>query len=87
MLYSAAYFILGFALLVGLPALAISRALQDGATVSGVLWGTFAVLFIGMVLWAIIRDRETRGLIVVLAFGWLGVFPAIARAVRELVAR
>ncbi len=86
-LYSAAYFILGFALLVGLPALAITRALQHGATISGVLWGTFAVLFIGTFLQAIIRDRETRGWIAFLAFGWLGVFPVIARAVRKLVAR
>ena len=81
--FSAAYFILGFALFVGLPALAIMRALQPGATTSGVLWGTFAVVFIGVLLQAIIRDRETRGWIGFLAFGWLGVFPAIARAVRR----
>ena len=85
--FSAAYFILGFAVLVGLPAVAIMRASQHGATISGVLWGTFAVLFIGVVLPAIIRDRETRGWIGFLAFGWLGVFPAIARAVHRLIAR
>ena len=79
--FSAACFILGFSLLVGLPAVAIMRAAQHGATISGVLWGTFAVLFTGIVLQAIIRDRETRGWIVFLTFGWLGVFPAIARAV------
>jgi hypothetical protein len=81
--FSAASFILGFAFLVGLPTVAIMRASQYGATVSGVLWGTFAVLFIGMVLQAAIRDRETRGWVGFLAFGWLGVFPAIARAVRR----
>ena len=85
--FSAACFILGLALFVGLPAVAIMRASQHGATISGVLWGTFAVLFIGIVLQAIIRDKETRGWIGFLAFGWLGVFPAIARAVRRLVAR
>jgi hypothetical protein len=81
--FSAAYFILGVALFVGLPALAIMRGSQHGATISGVLWGTFAVLFIGTVLQAVIRDRETRGWIGFLAFGWLGVFPAIARAARR----
>ena len=79
--FSAAYFILGFALFVGLPTIAIMRASQYGATISGVLWGTFAVLFIGIALQAIIRDRETRGWIGFLTFGWVGVFPAIARAV------
>jgi hypothetical protein len=85
--FSAAYFILGFAVFVGLPAVAIMRASQHGATISGVLWGTFAVLFIGVVLQAIVRDRETRGWIGFLTFGWLGVFPAIARAVLRLIAR
>jgi len=85
--FGAAYFILGFAFLVGLPAVAIMRASQHGATIIGVLWGTFAVLFIGMVAQAIIRDRETRGWITFLAFGWLGVFPMIARAVRRLATR
>jgi hypothetical protein len=81
--FSAAYFILGFAFFVGLPAVAIMRASQHGATIIGVLWGTFAVLFIGMIVQAIIRDRETRGWVAFLAFGWLGVFPVIARAVRR----
>ena len=85
--FSAAYFILGFAFLVGVPSVAIMRASQHGATIIGLLWGAFAVLFIAMVAQAVIRDRETRGWIMFLAFGWLGVFPMIARAVRRLATR
>jgi len=85
--FSAAYFILGFAFFVALPAVAIVRASQHGATITGVAWGAFAVLFLGVLVQAVIRDRETRGWITFLAFGWLGVFPMITRAVRRLATR
>lgn len=77
--FGAAYFAFAVAFFIGLPVLAIVRALDHGATVTGVLWGTFAALFLGTAAYALIRDRETRGWILFALLGWVNLVPALGR--------
>ena len=81
------YFTLAVAIVVVLPAVAIVRAWESGFTPWGVLWGAFAVLFLTLLVQALVRDRETRGWIVFFLFGWVAVFPLVARALRRLATR
>lgn len=81
------YFTLALAIVVLLPAVAIVRAWESGFAPWGVLWGTFAVLFLALLVQALVRDRETRGWIVFFLFGWVAVFPLAARALRRLATR
>jgi uncharacterized membrane protein len=86
-LFSIASFALALTITVGLPALGVVRAWQNGLTVSGLLWGAFAALFVAALAYAIVRDRETRGWVAFLLLGWLNVFPLIARGLRRLATR
>ena len=85
--FGVAYFAFAVAFFVGLPALAIVRALDHGATVAGVLWGMFAALFLGVVAYALVRDRETRGWILFALLGWLTLVPALGRRFRQFIRR
>ena len=86
-LFGVAYVAFAVAFFVGLPVLAIVRALDHGATLAGVLWATFAVLFLGTAAYALVRDRETRGWILFALLGWLTLVPAVGRRLRRLVRR
>ena len=83
-LFGVAYFGFALAVFVGLPTLAIVRALDHGVTVTGFLWGFFAAVFLGTAAYALIRDRETRGWVVFALLGWLMVIPALASRLRRL---
>jgi hypothetical protein len=85
--FSFACFALAITIVAGMPALAIVRAWQNGFTPGGVLWGALAALFLAVLAQAVVRDRETRGWIVFLLFGWVSVFPLMARALRRLATR
>lgn len=86
-LFGVAYFALAAAIVVVLPAVAILRAWESGFTPWGVLWGAFAALFLAVLLQALVRDRETRGWVVFFLFGWVALFPLVARALRRLATR
>lgn len=86
-LFGVAYFALAVAIVVVLPAVAILRAWESGFTPWGVLWGAFAALFLAVLLQALVRDRETRGWVVFFLFGWVALFPLVARALRRLATR
>jgi hypothetical protein len=85
--FGVVYFTLALAIVVVLPAVAIVRAWASGFTPWGVLWGAFAALFLTLLVQALVRDRETRGWIVFFVFGWVAVFPLVARALRRLATR
>ena len=87
MVFGVMYFTLALAIIVVLPAVAIVRAWESGFTPWGVLWGAFAALFLALLVQALVRDRETRGWIVFFLFGWVAVFPLVARALRRLATR
>ena len=86
-LFGVAYFAFALAFFIGLPTLAIVRARDHGVTVTGVLWGAFAVLFLGTAAYALIRDREARGWILFALLGWVNLVPALARTLRKLIRR
>lgn len=83
--FGVAYVAFAVAFFIGLPGLAIVRALDHGATVAGVLWGTFAALFLGTTAYALVRDRETRGWILFALLGWLALVPTLGRRLRRFV--
>ena len=83
--FGVAYVAFAVAFFVGLPALAIVRALDHGATLAGVLWATFAALFLGTAAYGLIRDREARGWILFALLGWLTLVPAVGGRLRRLV--
>ena len=81
--YTLASFLLAFVLIIGLPALAIVRAWNEGLTPQGVLWGSAAGVWLGLLLTAVIRDRETRGWITFLLGGWVLLIPDLVRTPRR----
>ena len=81
--YTLATFLLAFTLIIGVPALAIVRAWGKGLTLQGVLWGSAAAVWVGLLLVAVIRDRETRGWMAFLLVGWVFRIPALMRTARR----
>lgn len=81
--YTLASVLLAFILVIGLPALAIARAWSEGLTVQGVLWGSVAAVWLGLLVLAVIRDRETRGWMTFLLVGWVFLIPDLLRTARR----
>ena len=73
--YIVAYAILmlafGFALTVGVPALLLFRAIDEGATAWGLASGVVGVAWIAVLGYAALSDRETRGWVAFALVGWL----------------
>ena len=73
-------FVLGAALTLGIPALLLIRAVDDGTTAWGLISGTAAAVWISALVYAVIRNRETRGWLVFALVGWLAsVGPLLRR--------
>lgn len=72
---------------VGVPAILLLRALDAGLTVSGILSGAIAAVWLAVLVLALVTDREARGWIVFLLLGWILALPAAARRLVALVRR
>ena len=81
--FTLATFLLAFIFIIGVPALAIVRAWDKGLTLQGVLWGSVAAVWLGLLLVAVIRDRETRGWMAFLLVGWVFRLPELTRTARR----
>lgn len=80
-------FALAAVLIIGVPALFVVRALDEGATVRGLIWGGLAAGWIGFVLQGVIRDVETRGWVAFLLIGWVFYIPRLLRRVIDAMRR
>ena len=73
--FTVAYAILtvvfGVALTLGVPALLLVRAVNEGATPWGLVSGAVGVAWIGVLAYAVSSDRETRGWVAFALVGWL----------------
>ena len=67
------------ALTLGVPALLLIRAVAEGATTWGLVWGAAGAVWIGALLRAAIRDRETRGWLVFALIGWVSYIRPLLR--------
>jgi hypothetical protein len=76
---TAVTFALAAALIIGVPALFVVRALDEGATIRGLIGGGLAAAWIGFVLQGVIRDAETRGWVAFLLIGWVFYIPSLLR--------
>jgi hypothetical protein len=72
-------FALAAALIIGVPAIFVVRALDEGATFRGLIWAGLAAGWIGFVLQGVIRDAETRGWIAFMLIGWVFYIPSLLR--------
>src|SRR5215216_3841523 len=58
-------------LVFGLPALFVVRTLEAGASPAGFVWGALASAWIGVIVYALVSDAETRGWLVFGLVGWV----------------
>ena len=70
---------LGAALTLGVPALLLVRAVNEGATPWGLMWGAAGAVWISVLLLALIRDREARGWLVFALIGWASYIRPLLR--------
>ena len=80
-----ATFLAGAALIAGVPTVFALYALGADSSLGRAAWAALAVGWVGIVLYAVIRDREARGWIALILVGWLAVVPAAARLAVRLV--
>ena len=74
---------------IGMPTLFIVRAVDAGMSAwRGVLWGALAVVSVGGILQAVVRDAQTRGWLVVGLVGWIFyLVTALRRGTAGLIRR
>jgi len=82
-----ATFLAGAALVAGVPTVFVLYALGADSLLGRVAWAVIAAGWVGIVLHAVIRDREARGWIVFILVGWVAVVPAAARLAVRFVRR
>jgi hypothetical protein len=80
-------FALAAALMIGVPAIFVVRALDEGATIRGLIWGSLAAGWIGFVLQGVIRDAETRGWVAFVLIGWVVYIPSLLRRATDATRR
>jgi hypothetical protein len=75
-------FALGAALTLGVPALLLIRAVDQGATARGLISAAAAAVWISALVYAVIRNRETRGWFVFALVGWVSYVRPLLRRLR-----
>lgn len=61
--------VLAAALTLGVPALLLIRPVNEGAILPGLMWGAAGVVWITALVYAMVRDRATRGWLVLALIG------------------
>jgi hypothetical protein len=79
--YAILTFAFGVALTLGVPALLLYRAVVEGGTAWGLVSGVLGVAWAGVLAYAILRDRETRGWVAFALVGWVFYLRPLLRRV------
>jgi hypothetical protein len=83
--YTIATAAFGVLLTVGVPTLLLLRAAREGATAWGLVSGLVGAAWIGLLAFAVGRDRETRGWVAFALVGWVFyLLPLLGRLGRRL---
>ena len=69
--YALLTVVFGLALTLGVPAVLLLRAVNEGATAWGLVSGAVGVAWLGVLAYAVASDRETRGWVAFALVGWV----------------